>query len=162
MYINIERDLYVQRQRKIYYAHFSLLWRHCLLGDTVCTEQSVLIKYQKADKPIYLRLCNRCSSCLHMTLCFLRFWTIYAIYPVCQQADQHYPPTLSMSGSMPTSSGQGISLLATLFLLFFFLFCNDYRDELMVCTGCDGYAVCLSSFMLSVPIRSFLYGTLKE
>lgn len=119
MYINIERDLYVQRQRKIYYAHFSLLWRHCLLGDTVCTEQSVLIKYQKADKPIYLRLCNRCSSCLHMTLCFLRFWTIYAIYPVCQQADQHYPPTLSMSGSMPTSSGQGISLLATLF--FFFL-----------------------------------------
>lgn len=32
----------------------------------------------------------------------------------------------------------------------------------MVCTGCDGYAVCLSSFMLCVPIRSFLYGTLRN
>lgn len=134
-----------------------------LTGDTVCTEQSVLIKYQKADQPIYLRLCHRCINCSHMTSCFFSFFEPFTPCRLpAKQVDRHYPPTLSQTGSMPTSSGQGISFSAHFFHFFFGKACGA---GLMACTGCElcyGYAVCSSCFMLAGSRRSFLLAAIKE
>lgn len=132
-----------------------------LPGDTVCTEQSVLIKYQKAEQPIYLRLCHRCINCLHMTFPPpLPFWTIYAMY---------IPPASKLiSTPLPPCQRQEAFLLL-LAKKFFFpatcLFGSDCSAGLMVrtrCQLCYGNTVCSSYFTLGGSAVSFLRATVKE
>lgn len=79
---------------------FQFAWEALLSGDTVCTEQSVLMKQQKANQPSYLRVCHRCINCLHNTffpLFPLSFGTIYPLETSAKSSQKRVCDVLSCS-----------------------------------------------------------------